>query len=319
MGHWRRRVAAATLVAVAGMVGGASAAPLRFTDFYAFGDSLSDDGNLYAATEGAVPGEPYFEGRFSNGPVWTEYVAADFASKGRTTENYAYGEARVGPNARPVLNLGGQIDAFAARAADDLGARPVASMWIGANDLFAGVAAGEARAAGRAAANGAAAGARALRKLGVRDLMLFNMPALDRTPFFTLVDPAGAEQAQAATLAYNRTLARRATDLRASGMNVIEFDMFGLFDALLDDPGAYGLLDATTPCYIPGVFDCGDELAPFFAFFDPVHPSSTVHAAIADVVRAEVAPVPLPAPAGLLVIGVLALGAAARARGSHRA
>ena len=38
-----------------------------------FGDSLSDNGNLYAAA--GVPGPPYFEGRFSNGPTWVEVLA----------------------------------------------------------------------------------------------------------------------------------------------------------------------------------------------------------------------------------------------------
>lgn len=52
-----------------------------FTNIYAFGDSLSDNGNLYdlvlAATGGSskVPPPPYFEGRASNGPVAVEYLA----------------------------------------------------------------------------------------------------------------------------------------------------------------------------------------------------------------------------------------------------
>ena len=38
-----------------------------------FGDSLSDNGNAFKATGGAIPASPpYFNGRFSNGPVWVE-------------------------------------------------------------------------------------------------------------------------------------------------------------------------------------------------------------------------------------------------------
>src|SRR4051794_146985 len=41
-----------------------------------FGDSLSDVGNVSAATGGAVPASPpYFHGRFSNGPVYAETLA----------------------------------------------------------------------------------------------------------------------------------------------------------------------------------------------------------------------------------------------------
>ena len=43
---------------------------------YVFGDSLSDTGNVFlAAGAGAPP--VYFNGRFSNGPVWHEYLTGD--------------------------------------------------------------------------------------------------------------------------------------------------------------------------------------------------------------------------------------------------
>ena len=41
-----------------------------------FGDSLSDTGNLFAATSGDLPPPPYFNGRFSNGPIWVRRSAA---------------------------------------------------------------------------------------------------------------------------------------------------------------------------------------------------------------------------------------------------
>ncbi|KAJ3067048.1 hypothetical protein HDU99_003639, partial [Rhizoclosmatium hyalinum] len=42
-------------------------------DVVAFGDSLSDNGNFYKY-EG-TPSAPYWQGRFSNGPVWVEQLA----------------------------------------------------------------------------------------------------------------------------------------------------------------------------------------------------------------------------------------------------
>ncbi len=61
-----------------------------------FGDSLSDTGNLYAATGGGVPPDPpYWQGRASNGPLWSELLAADLgaaltnnAINGATTGTY---------------------------------------------------------------------------------------------------------------------------------------------------------------------------------------------------------------------------------------
>ena len=38
-----------------------------FSELVVFGDSLSDTGNLYAASGGFPPSPPYFDGNFSNG------------------------------------------------------------------------------------------------------------------------------------------------------------------------------------------------------------------------------------------------------------
>ena len=46
----------------------AYAAP-AYTKVFAFGDSLSDAGNLYIADGGTAPVSPYYAGHFSNGPT----------------------------------------------------------------------------------------------------------------------------------------------------------------------------------------------------------------------------------------------------------
>src|ERR1700722_9994900 len=41
-----------------------------------FGDSYSDNGNVYQLTQEAIPNSlRYYQGRFSNGPAWAEYFA----------------------------------------------------------------------------------------------------------------------------------------------------------------------------------------------------------------------------------------------------
>ena len=118
-----------------------------------------------------------------------------------------------------------------------------------------------------------------------------------------------SEQARVGTKAFNATLARRAEGLRRGGVNVIGVDMFELFNELLADPQAFGVANATAPCLVPpsaggpGSY-CGADVAPLLAFFDPVHPNATIHAQIADRVRASVVPVPLPAPAALLLVAL---------------
>ena len=65
-------VAALTLAAVSAAD---AAGAQTYNRLVVFGDSLSDNGNLYAATGGTTPtSPPYYQGRFSNGPVFTELL-----------------------------------------------------------------------------------------------------------------------------------------------------------------------------------------------------------------------------------------------------
>lgn len=62
-----------------------------------FGDSLTDNGNLYSTTLKFIPKDPpYYNGRFSNGPVWADYISNYFNKKySAQAKNYAVGGATV--------------------------------------------------------------------------------------------------------------------------------------------------------------------------------------------------------------------------------
>ena len=70
-----------------------------YLSLYAFGDSLSDSGNMYNAVWALsggtveVPPPPYYQGRASNGPVAVEFLAA-----------------KLGLTAKPVVDSSGGID-----------------------------------------------------------------------------------------------------------------------------------------------------------------------------------------------------------------
>ena len=72
------RPMAALAIGAAALAGPAQAGP--FSDLVIFGDSLSDTGNVLSLTQAFTsnpfPVFPGAEGRFSNGPVWTELLAA---------------------------------------------------------------------------------------------------------------------------------------------------------------------------------------------------------------------------------------------------
>ena len=94
------------------------------TGIVAFGDSLSDVGNTYHAF-GYPPSPPYYQGHYSNGPIWLEYLAGQLGvavptpSLAGGTDN-AWGFAKTGdgstttPLGPVVPNIGTQISTYLA-------------------------------------------------------------------------------------------------------------------------------------------------------------------------------------------------------------
>ena len=78
-------------------------AAAAYTSIFAFGDSLSDAGNLFAESGSKIPLKPYVDGHFSNGPTWVEDLSQmlglgpmkPFLTSNNGT-NYAFGGAQTG-------------------------------------------------------------------------------------------------------------------------------------------------------------------------------------------------------------------------------
>src|SRR5208283_619970 len=121
---------------------GYASAP-AYTNLFAFGDSLSDAGNLYIADGGTLPVSPYSTGHFSNGPTWVEDLSGKLGLGTLTPSlaggnDFAVGGAQTGETpiegANPI-DLPGQIGAYAL-----LHPTPVSgalyTLDIGANDIL---------------------------------------------------------------------------------------------------------------------------------------------------------------------------------------
>ncbi len=330
----RSLAVAAAIMAGSSIGSPAQAATAGYTSFWAFGDSLTDPGNLYSLSGGAVPPPPY-EQRFSDGPVWAEYVAQGFTDANLPAGNFAHGYARAVANIDPfpwqIPDLPQQIDTFEMQPSSQLGDRPLAALWFGANDLFAAIeeqllsgAPNPAAVIGTAvnAAVAVGEGIRDIAEAGVRDFLVFNLPPLDLTPRFALPGPVGIPAA--APLAglgadtFNASL-MAVLDGLGDDLNVSLLDMDSILTQAVANPGLFGLSDATNPCTIPGLppeTACSADEAAGKLFFDLVHPTTAAHREIADTVqeRISIAPVPVPASFGFLAaaIGLLGLGSRRR-------
>ena len=329
-----RRIALAGVLAA--LAAPAAAAPLSdYSSLIVFGDSLSDPGNLFA--QAGVPGFPYFDGRFSSGPVWAEYATDDFAVSG----NFAFGGARATTDADGIPDFALQRDFYEASGLRGVqGDDPLAAIWFGANDLFGALASGDGGVVFTSITNAVASISEGILDLatnsGITDFVVFNLPDLGLTPLYNKVFPSASGAATDATDLFNFLLGNAVTGLDAlPDLDVTLFDVNALFDELVANPEAFGVGNAEDPCnYISSnpavqaaaasaaaaagdpILCSGDEVRDR-AFFDLVHPNGQVHAELARRFGAEVemTPVPLPAGAPLLVLG---LGALAVARGRRQ-
>jgi outer membrane lipase/esterase len=188
-----RNVLAASAVALAVTTTAASAQ--SYSRLVTFGDSLSDNGNLFATT--GQPPAPYNQ-RFTNALVWSEYlfgpargfVATNPANVNSGNINFAFGGARtdLAPNSNgPIPSTGTQIGAFLANGGR-FGAADLVSLWGGANNLFQGIPVaaanpGTATTVMTGVANSAAADignqVRQMAAAGARNILVFNLPGLE--------------------------------------------------------------------------------------------------------------------------------------------
>lgn len=266
-----------------------------YTGIHVFGDSLSDSGNVFAATGGTQPDNPlgYRQG-FGNGPPWVEKLATDYLDlppispslAGGT--NHAWGGAWTdgGGSVPTVL---GQINGFIG-AGGSFASTDLVTIWAGANDFFSGVTdpsipVGNLADAIRLAADN-----------GAENFLVPNLPNLGETPaFLALGDPAAAGMTFL-TNAFNDLLAIALEDQRtALDIQIFELDIDGIFDRILSDPAALGFTNTQVPVLVTGDIANADQ----YLFWDGVHPTDPVH----DIFAADAAQaLGIPEPSSTLLV-----------------
>jgi phospholipase/lecithinase/hemolysin len=311
-------------------IGSASAA--AYSGLYVFGDSLSDVGNVSLATGGAEPvSPPYSNGRFSNGNVWVQDVAASLGLGPVTASlaggnDFAVGGAETGATpANPYTSsnpfqqasdLTAQLAAYNQRG---LAAQPNAlyTLWIGSNDidsLLVALATVPLTQQSAYIANDFAAILGNITKVvtglaqdGMKNLLALNVPDLGKTPRATLNGVSAAASALSAAL--DQSLALTLGQLSTSeGFKLNLVDTYGAIDAITNAPAAYGLTNVTSPCWTGTFTDpasgtvCANPNQ--YLFWDTLHPTAVGHQLVADAVLTQV---PEPGSMGLLGIAVVGL------------
>lgn len=306
-----------TLLALCLSFGASFAAQAAYSNVYFFGDSLSDTGNVYTASGGTEPLPPYYEGRFSNGQLWVEHLAAGLGNADAAKpfqlggNNYAWAGAMTNSSglADPMLGIAtglqSQVMGYWASNHASASTNDLFVIAIGGNDLF-GIAsalpdAGDAAArmlAAQAAVANVMSSLNYLISKGASNFLIANAPNIGVTPAsnFSGTIPAATD----VSMQYNAFLAAAIASLNNS-VHVTSFDFFSLVTALVDDAangGAnYGLPNGFIPCTMSGLDTCDASV-----FFDPMHPTAVVHAMAGEAALALLAANQVPEPATWLLL-----------------
>ena len=304
-----------TIILVVGVlllaVGQASAAP--FSALIDFGDSLSDVGNDYATTLGTLPGGPgYYNGRFSNGPIWVEKLGQSLGLGAPTPStsggnDYAYGGVTSGTGYTSVVlpNVETQVNGWTGSHA----ATPTELFTVlgGANDLL-NYLGGTTTPTPAQAADNIAASIHALYTDGARNILVSDLPDLGSTPRFH--GTAAQSTATAVSVQFNTELALDLSSLSStsSGLKIYNLDLFTLIDQAVSNPGKYGLTDVTDQAYTGDTSFAGNGTAVSnpsgYLFWDSIHPTTTGQSLIAN---AAVAAIPEPCGLGIVIVASASL------------
>lgn len=281
-----------------------------FTNQYSFGDSLSDSGNLFAATSAlgaAQPPAPYFQGRFSNGRVFTELLGNNLAlaaispASVRSSLNFAFGGANAAGTTALPPSLGLQVGLFQQR-----GIAPqrtdLFTVLAGPNDLIPVLTApttptnpAALDTAGFNAAQAVANNVQALIGLGAKNLLVAGIPNLGATPrSLASGGPGGAGAAFGlrATNAFNGQLRTRlgAIAAAATDVNLVYVDLQGFLDRVTQDFRALGFANATSYFLAPAAQGGGQGDPNNYVFWDDIHPTARTHALIAAAITEQLNP-----------------------------
>ncbi|MDI6747036.1 MAG: SGNH/GDSL hydrolase family protein [Rhodocyclaceae bacterium] len=329
-----KRQLTSLLAFLAFSLAGANAWASPFSSLYAFGDSLSDSGNnpssvlsIYNLIGGTCdsfhPCPPYFNGRYSNGPVAVEYLANavlpgggtpanfhNFAVSGATTGigNFGDGGSALAPGLYGLPGMYQEIGLYLSSVSGVADPNALYFVWGGANDFLT-------FNSPILAAQNIAGYVGALAAAGAEHLLVPNLPDLGLTPFVRSVGPDFVAAAHAFSVGFNAELALRLGELSLlfPAADIVDFDTFSFLNDVVLNPAGYGFGNSQDAC-LPSLDATPCANPDDYVFWDGFHPTTRADALIA---LAFARAVPEPGTIALLMLGLLALSAGGYHRRQH--
>jgi phospholipase/lecithinase/hemolysin len=259
------------------------------TGIVAFGDSLSDVGNTYLAA-GIPPSPPYYQGHYSNGPIWLEYLANSLGVPAPTASlaggtDYAWGGAETGSGLsyEGTPNIGSQISTYL--ASNTPLSTQLITIWGGANDFLNGGVTNPAVPVANLISE-----ITTLAAAGGKQFLVPNLPLLGDLPATNTLPQANRDALNFLTLTFDSMLYSQLNQLQGKlGITMHQVDIDSVFQNIIANPGAYGLTNVTDSAIADGNLSGQGYL-----FWDTVHPTTVIQALIGATAFATVVPEPSP-------------------------
>lgn len=257
----------------------AASASAAYDKVILYADSFSDNGNDYSHSQ-FPPSPPYYQGRFSNGPTWAEYVAKaidiPFSNNGyggATTNNEdAYSEF----NGWTVPGLKQQVATLKTNGTAD----SLYIIEIGYNDLNSIINPDQYKVVNKnysyekVAENVVSSVKDIITKYHAKEFVIMNVAPFDKWPVIKDADKAKANELITTYNSYAESELKKIPNVK---FNFV--DSHAWFEEQIANPEKLNLSTTNGPC-VPGIGNtdaCSDPDKHFF--FDSYHPEAKVHKA----------------------------------------
>jgi phospholipase/lecithinase/hemolysin len=245
-----------------------------FTSLYAFGDSLSDTGR-----NPATPANSYFNGHYSNGLLWVEYLSTSLGFPYNAANNFAVSGSTTSDLASQIAELPASPNLRSALFTIESGGNDfLQNSSLGTNDPAWSVVVSNAVVNLTNAFD-------ALYTDGAREILVLNLVDVGKAPFFN-VFPAGYRvYVGSKVAAFNTQLASAVSNVmqQAPGLRIYVADNNRMSSNIISAPISYGFTVSTI-----GALDDSNLTDKSFngpganyVFWDPIHPTTKGHAKIA--------------------------------------
>ena len=246
----------------------------------------------FKASGNIFPPLPYYQGRFSNGPVWVEQLAPLLGLQPNSNTNFAFSGATTGTDNNlnylfptPLPGLQQEINSFTAplKAANkSADANALYIVWAGADDYLPTPGSFKPFGQPNIPVKNLSNAVTSLAGVGAKNIMVVNLPDLGEAPL-TVGSPL-SEQLDTLTKAHNSALAATLNGLSQTlgpAVNIIPFDVNSIFSNDRKSPEKFGITNLTAPCFNKTTSAvCANPNQ--YAFWDNVHPTTTVDTVIAE-------------------------------------